>query len=146
MLSSITCIKVLGNPNSPKALASMVKLAIPGELQPDCLPDHVYCNKYFADKFLTALENLKEENILSEFKEFGGIFSVRPVRGGSTPSLHSWGLAIDINPSTNPLQKTSKKRTLSDKFIKCFKDAGFDWGGDFKSRFDPMHFQVRELS
>jgi hypothetical protein len=53
-------------------------------------------------------------------------------------SLHSWGLAIDINAATN---RFGGKPTMSAELVKCFTDAGFDWGGVW-SNPDGMHFQL----
>ena len=68
-------------------------------------------------------------------------FDFRAQRGGRSLSLHSWGIAIDVNPKTNALGKTP---TLSPAFVACFKETGFDWGGDWKRR-DGMHFQLAQI-
>jgi len=59
-------------------------------------------------------------------------------------SIHSWALGPDVNPDTNPMQKPGD-RVVTDMpplFINGFKQAGFDWGGDFH-RPDSMHYQLR---
>jgi hypothetical protein len=56
-------------------------------------------------------------------------------------SLHSWGIAVDVNAFSNGL---GKEPTLSAGFVKCFTDAGFDWGGVWK-RKDGMHFQLAKI-
>lgn len=63
-------------------------------------------------------------------------------------SLHSWGVAFDLNPDANPMVRVAKgedrsvlKRDLPDAWIQIFKSLGFVWGGDFKNHYDPMHFQ-----
>ena len=71
----------------------------------------------------------------------GNCFNIRQQRGSSKASLHSWGLAIDINASWNARGSPS---TLSDGLVMCFKDAGFDWGGDFEF-IDAMHFQLSKF-
>ena len=59
-------------------------------------------------------------------------------------SMHSWAFAADINPEQNPMGKPGGKLVtdMNPLFIKGFKEAGFDWGGDFR-RPDAMHFQLR---
>ena len=59
-------------------------------------------------------------------------------------SMHSWAIAADVNPDTNPMQHPGDKvkTDMNDLFINGFKQAGFEWGGDFH-RCDPMHFQLR---
>ena len=73
----------------------------------------------------------------------GNCFNIRPQRGAKTSSLHSWGVAVDVNAAWNPFV-VGKKPTLSEGFVKCFTDAGFDWGGTWK-RPDGMHFQLRKI-
>jgi hypothetical protein len=57
-------------------------------------------------------------------------------------SLHSWGIAVDFDPGSNPMGgKGSKLRTAAGlQFVRVFKDAGWVWGGDWSMR-DDMHFQ-----
>ena len=52
-------------------------------------------------------------------------------------SMHSWGIAIDINPATNAY---GTQGDIPAEFVQAFKDVGFSWGGDWKTP-DPMHFQ-----
>ena len=59
----------------------------------------------------------------------------------SSQSLHSWGIAIDVNAFENGLNQTPK---LSSGFVKCFTDAGFEWGGNWERR-DAMHFQLKSI-
>lgn len=57
-------------------------------------------------------------------------------------SLHSWGIAVDFDPSLNPMGgKNSRLRTPEGQiFVKVFRDAGWTWGGDWNMK-DEMHFQ-----
>ena len=59
-------------------------------------------------------------------------------------SLHSFGIALDINPSRNPNSITSKKPCQTDipqGIIDILKNNGFRWGGDYKTVCDAMHFE-----
>src|ERR1043166_437980 len=87
--------------------------------------------------------------------------NVRPVAGGTSISLHAFGLAIDLNPLQNPfLQRKEGKPTVSPKagadyldrknarpgmaepVVDLFADHGFViWGGEWKNP-DYQHFQV----
>lgn len=70
-------------------------------------------------------------------------YAYRQVRGGSTPSFHAAGIAIDLNAPTHPLGKrgtfdaeqAATCRALARKY-------GCRWGGDYKRRADEMHFEV----
>ena len=56
-------------------------------------------------------------------------------------SLHSWGIAIDVNAFENGLHQEPR---LSAGFVKCFTDAGFIWGGNWR-RKDGMHFELAKI-
>lgn len=77
-----------------------------------------------------------------------GCFAPRAKRSNSDLSLHSWGVAVDINPDTNPPLRIRtaadlerRKRDIPDEWVEAFKSIGWTWGGDFRSFYDPMHFQ-----
>lgn len=85
-----------------------------------------------------AFANIIWAGVQSELKTFDGCFNVRYIRGNTAiPSMHSWGLAIDLNASLNPL---GGKSSWSPTFVKCWTDVGWAWGGNFV-RKDPMHFE-----
>lgn len=70
-----------------------------------------------------------------------GAFNPRTIRGSHRMSRHAMGLAIDINPATNP--HTSGNQLVSDMpewFVQIWRDAGFCWGGDWRNSKDAMHF------
>lgn len=69
---------------------------------------------------------------------YDGCYVVRNVRGMSTRSIHSWGLAIDVNASQNALGSPG---TQNEELIREFENQGFFWGGNYHNRKDPMHFQ-----
>lgn len=106
------------------------------------VPKKVYCNKDMIGPLRMALNLLKERKVDSELKTWDGIFCIRKKRGSRSYSLHSWGIAVDVNAFENGMGSKSK---LSSTFVKCFKDAGFDWGGDWKNPSDPMHFQLAKI-
>ncbi len=77
-------------------------------------------------------------------------FCPRPKRNPATSdqmSCHSWGIALDINPSTNPATTIANPGDpfpydMPNAFIDAFRSTGWTWGGDFKGLFkDGMHFQ-----
>lgn len=70
----------------------------------------------------------------------GGTFNWRLMRGGSSLSWHSFGIAIDVNPATNPMQKTLQY-DIPESWIRAFEENGFGWGGRWNSIKDTMHFQ-----
>lgn len=71
-------------------------------------------------------------------------FNMRPKIWGGGKSLHSWGIAIDINPDSNPYQPGNYGPPQTDippKIVEIFKKYGFAWGGDWPGERDPMHFE-----
>lgn len=74
---------------------------------------------------------------------FGGSYNYRPVRGSSRLSTHAFGASIDLDPGHNPLIPVGapNKYTMPPAAVNAFKATGAFWGGDYKGRKDPMHFQ-----
>ncbi|ACY14183.1 M15 family metallopeptidase [Haliangium ochraceum] len=73
-------------------------------------------------------------------------------------SFHSYGIALDLNPRENfgwvprgiekaiaPFSEQwceKYPRGLGETVVRCFKKAGYAWGGDWPSFRDPMHFEL----
>jgi len=101
--------------------------------------DKIYINKDLMSMLNKALELVKERNLCDELKTFDGCFHIRDVRGKQgTVSCHSYGTAIDLNATENPLGGEVK---FSNKLLQCFKEAGFTLGSEFV-RKDGMHFSI----
>lgn len=96
----------------------------------------IYANKDMRAPLLQALANLQERGLAHELRTFDGCHNIRPVRGSDRVSTHAYGLAVDVNAAENALGHPPR---LSAEFVRCWTDAGFDWGGRF-SRWDGMHF------
>ena len=72
--------------------------------------------------------------------DFGGCFNIRPIKGSSNWSNHSWACAIDLSPGSNGFNV--QKTTLGKIVVETFKAQGWLWGGDYRGRKDPMHFEA----
>ncbi len=89
-------------------------------------------------------------------------FNCREITGGGAMSLHSWGIAVDINPLENPyvrgdvveppagqafLDRTNVRQGMivaGDAVTQAFAAVGFTWGGDWTRLKDYQHFEAPE--
>lgn len=102
---------------------------------------HIACNVDIHEPLMNALKSVLSAGLGNLLRTFDGCFNIRLVRGSATSvSTHSYGLAIDINAGANPLGATSGGFYIYPNFVRCFTEQGFDWGGNFSHRKDPMHF------
>ena len=91
-------------------------------------------------------------------------FNFRVVSGTTKISKHGYGMAVDLNPFYNPYIHTVNGQTViepegsepyadreadfdyrideDDLAYKLFTEAGFTWGGSWKSMKDYQHFQM----
>lgn len=140
-----------GMPGTKKALASLVMWDVPTVLEIGVIPKRIYCNSIMITPLSQGFQNLINRGYVKELKTWDGCYNFRPIRGYEKQwqktknvkylSVHSWGGAFDVNAAWNGL---GKKPTLSAGFVKCFTDAGFEWGGNWK-RKDGMHFQLAAI-
>lgn len=72
-----------------------------------------------------------------------GAFCWRLQRKARALSRHGWGIAIDIDVADNP-QFTKGK--MDPRVIDAFRRAGFEWGGSWRRRPDPMHFEFVDVA
>ena len=84
-------------------------------------------------------------------------FNFRKIDGSDLLSMHSYGLAIDINPVQNPfiqngtilplagkeyLERELIRKGMVEPIINIFNKYGFTvWGGDWTTPRDYHHFQ-----
>lgn len=143
MITARDCFKHFGEPGTRYEGRYMRNWYVP----PDILrhfpmfPQRIYTNNLVIPSLEKALRLIAERGLAKEIKEWNGSYIVRRKRFGVTPSLHSWGVAFDINASTNPM---GRKPTLHPDVVLAFKECGFDWGGDWTIK-DGMHFQLSTL-
>ena len=98
-----------------------------------------YAHRKLVGVFEAVFQEIARLGLQGEIHSWGGIYNFRPIRGAKKRlSLHAFGAAIDLNSETNPLGQTGD---MSDAIVEIFQHFGFLWGGDFRTRPDPMHFQ-----
>lgn len=120
----------------------MISTSLPIWLQPhwrykNLLVKTLYCHKILVEPFIDAVSKIQKKGGLDHLTSFDGCFAIRRSRRDVRQSVHSWGLAIDINAADNQL---GVKPTIDQVIIDSFQSAGFVWGGDWQVP-DGMHFQ-----
>jgi hypothetical protein len=88
------------------------------------------------------------------------VFACRPVRGQKAWSQHAYGLAVDVNPFQNPYHNgdvvlPELATSYLDRgdvrpgmigpdglVVRAFASVGWQWGGDYRSLKDFMHFSA----
>jgi len=133
----MNCLKRFGDPvkNEAKHMG-MFKLHDNPRLK--AVPKKVYCNHILIPALRKAMANIAAKGIEAQVISWDGCFNIRNKRSGSSASLHSWGMAVDINAASNAY---GEPPTMSEELVECFTDAGFEWGGVWKKP-DGMHFQL----
>lgn len=138
LVNSADCWKKYGNPFKERW---MTLWTVPNYLHICPIPKKIYCNKDLIIPLTNAFENILERRLKDQVRTWDGCFNIRAKRGAKSMSLHSWGIAIDINAAWN---RFGKKPTMSIELVNCFADAGFSWGGYWRTP-DGMHFQLEKI-
>lgn len=102
-------------------------------------------------KVVAAANALNTALVKANYKARPGYtssYNCRAITGGTKKSLHSYGIAIDINSDKNPYGKTlitdmpasmvaaiKKIRTKNGRQV-------WRWGGDYTTNHDAMHFEI----
>ena len=75
---------------------------------------------------------------------YGGCYNFRRKRGLAGLSTHAYGIAIDLDPDRNGLgvKWEKDKGMMPEAIVEIFERHGWTWGGRWKNRPDPMHFQA----
>ncbi len=103
----------------------------------------VTCHRLMIPQLRSALQEVKNAGLASTLHTYDGCYVPRFIeRDPSRPiSLHTWGIAIDIDAATNG---RGIRGTMDPRVVAIFKRWGFRWGGDW-AWTDPMHFELGAL-
>lgn len=113
----------------------------------------VTVHKKVHDSLLRVLTNVLNHYGLAELQRlrldyYGGCFAYRAVRGGTTPSTHSWAIALDFDPINNQLNWGKDKATFArpeyNKWWEFWEAEGWVSLGRERN-YDWMHVQAAKL-
>ncbi len=140
MVSSQQCWDKFGEPAQDNPWLTLWD--VPSDLEIGVIPKKIYCNTLLVEPLRLAFINLISRGYAeSELLTWDGCFNIRQMKTSKSMSLHSWGIAVDVNAFNNGF---GSKPKLSNGFVACFANVGFDWGGLWKIP-DGMHFQLKNI-
>ena len=105
----------------------------------------VTCHRLVFPQLAAALAEIEQEGLARRIRpsDFGGCYVPRFI--GRDPrrglSMHAFGLALDLNVSTNYL---GTRGDMDPRVVAIFEKWGFGWGGRWSTP-DPMHFELARL-
>ncbi|MBV1911747.1 MAG: hypothetical protein KUG78_20815 [Kangiellaceae bacterium] len=111
------------------------------------------CHEKVHDSLLRVLTNVYQHYGDQQIKAlrldlWGGCLNVRRMRGGSRYSTHSWGIALDYDPSHNKLKWGRDKASFADpaydSWWRFWEEEGWVSLGRTRN-FDWMHIQAARL-
>src|SRR4029077_2450078 len=77
---------------------------------------------------------------------FDGSFNWRFIAGTGTPSVHSYGAAIDFDAARNPQHSTKTEFGPDSLITQAFETEGWIWGGRWSvGSVDNMHYQAARV-
>ena len=103
----------------------------------------VTCHRLMLPQLRGALQEVTDAGLAGTLKTFDGCYVPRFIERNPARSisLHTWGIAIDMDASTN---YRGIRGTMDPRVVEIFKRWGFRWGGDWRYT-DPMHFELATL-
>lgn len=115
----------------------------------------IQCNVNAVSAF-RALGRVMRAHGYHSRRDVTGCYNCRPITGGTAPSAHSQGIALDVNWDTNPYRLdhvvTDMPRAMVEEIVALETHEGipmFRWGGDWDNRpdtpnsnYDAMHFEI----
>lgn len=141
-------IKFYGDPGTRAVADQLVKITPPFKMYYEGKPVKTLTfHKKAAPSLLAALTKVWnyydcDQAAIDRLRisSYAGTYNPRKVRGSATKwSNHAFGAAIDLDAEHNGFN--TGKGSMPMPVVAAFKSEGATWGGDYKGRTDPMHFE-----
>jgi hypothetical protein len=103
----------------------------------------VTCHRLMIPQLRGALQDVVDAGLQDTLTSYDGCYVPRFIERNpeNSISLHTWGIAIDMDASTN---YRGIAGDMHPEVVNIFKRWGFRWGGDWQYT-DPMHFELAAL-
>lgn len=147
--------KFFGEPGSPACTSGKVDLPFPMYIawDTDTTIKRFSCHAKVADAleriFKATLKHYGAGDLHKLGLDlFGGCYNYRKMRGGDSWSMHSWGIAVDLDPSNNQLRWGSDRARFARPEYVPFWNIVEAEGAVSLGRarnYDWMHFQFARL-
>jgi hypothetical protein len=105
----------------------------------------VTCHRLMIPQLAGALGEIEAAGLADRIhpEQYQGCYVPKLIEDSNSISMHTWGLAVDLNVPTN---YRGTKGDMDPRVVAIFKTWGFRWGGDYvQSPPDPMHFELVAL-
>lgn len=101
----------------------------------------VTCHRALVAPLARALARLERRGLarLVDPADYAGCHAPRRIPSSGSPSLHAWGLAVDLNASANPQGSRPRQDR---RLVRAMEREGFTWGGRWPTAPDGMHFEL----
>ena len=136
-LSRDDLISVYGGPSPDDIKSQLISV--------DFLGKKVQVHKLVAGCLTAVANEIKNNNVSYTIRAIGG-YRYDSNNGSSNigeKSYHTYGVAVDINPDTNPFIAGggTAPHDMPQEYIEAFKNHGWSWGGNWNGTKDYMHFE-----
>lgn len=146
---------VFGAPGNPQCTAGKVRLPVAMRIAWNTSQTvaSFNCHAKVADPLTAIFNDAVKHYGEKEFRRlgldlFGGCYNLRKMRGGSSYSMHSWGIAVDIDPARNQLNWGRDRAQLAKPEYDAWWNIVEGHGALSLGRarnYDWMHFQFARL-
>jgi hypothetical protein len=140
-----------GDPFKPDFMSNLTSIQCPWKFQAGT--SKIICHKKVADSLIRVLNKTWNDINHSQdtahilgYDVFDGSYVVRNKRGGTTPSMHSFGIAFDFDAAANQQHSMKHLFQHNTPLVDNFIAEGWIWGGDWSpGSIDAMHFQAARV-